>query len=134
MKHPFAHIVVLPTLPFMRYYIDDEDGREENNLPRIDPIIGHDGWFWDRKKKLEWFEYKGQAFVSYGGTGTQFRYHLKLLNAHALNTREVAALQEVVKLGLPKAITQPIREMLHIDEQNKELRRIRTGYYRSGKR
>lgn len=125
---------ILPLQPWMTYYVDFEEGREENRLPRIQPIIKRDGYYYDRKQKMEWYEYKGNAFVTHGGHGAQFRYELKLANAHILGVREVLAYQEMLKIGVPKSIRVQIKEILDTSREIVYLRDLRRSSYQIIKR
>lgn len=126
-----SDISVLPLERWMTYYVDDPHGREENNLVRIPPILNRDGWYFNRRTKLEWYEYKGQAFLPRNSSGgSMFEYHLQLLNAPVLTQREVAAYEEMIKLKPPKAIRDGIKNILRLDGENKNLRDIRRGYDR----
>lgn len=132
-----SSLCVLPLNSWMIYYVDDEDGREENRLPRIEPIVRRDGWYYDRKRPIEsreWYEYRGQAFITYKGSGDQFLYELSLANAHVLSAREVSAYREMLRLGVPKNLRSAIQDILRKDGEIKNLRDIRLSGLRSYKR
>jgi hypothetical protein len=114
----------------MIYYVDDECGQEENGLQKIEPIMHRDGWYFNRRTKLEWFEYKGVAFLPRSESGCMFIYHLRLLNAQTLTQREVAAYEEMLRLKPKKSIRVAISEILEADRENKNLRNLRMGYYK----
>lgn len=110
---------------WMTYYVDSKHGRKENDLKKIDPIINRDGWYFNRRTKLEWYEYKGLAFLPRSGAGAMFLYTLKLLNAQVLTQREVAAYEEMLRLKPKKSIRTVVSEILDTDRENKNLRNIR---------
>jgi hypothetical protein len=117
-------ISVMPLQFWMRYYSDAPEGREENDLKRITPIVNRDGWYFDRSTGVEWYEYKGEAFLP-RGKADMFKYHLQLLDAQVLTAREVAAYREMLRLRPKKAIRDSISEVLRLDGENKYLREIR---------
>lgn len=117
-------LAVMPLQYWMRYYVDEEDGREENRYPPIKPILHRDGWFWDRLAKREWYEYSGHAFLI-SSNGSQFRYELALANTRVLSAREVRAYQEILRTRPPKAIRAEIEAALASDAEVKNLRDIR---------
>jgi hypothetical protein len=110
----------------MRYYVDEESGREENHYSPIKPILHRDGWFWDRLAKREWYEYSGQAFLI-SSNGNQFRYELALANTRQLSAREVRAYQEILRTRPPKAIRVMIQTALASDAEVKYLSDVRRG-------
>lgn len=116
-------LAVMPLQYWMRYYVDEEDGREENRYPPIKPILHRDGWFWDRLAKREWYEYRGYAFLI-SNHGSQFRYELALANTRVLSAREVRAHQEILRTRPPKAIRAEIQAALASDAEVKSLRDI----------
>lgn len=116
-------VCMLPLQSWMMYYVDEEDGREENHYPPIKPILHRDGWFWDRIAKREWYEYRGHAFLI-SNHGNQFRYELALANTRQLSAREVRAYQEILRTGPPKAIRTKIAAALAGDAEVKNLRDI----------
>lgn len=113
-------IAVMPLQSWMMYYVDEEDGREENNYSPIKPILHRDGWFWDRIAKREWYEYRGHAFLI-SKHGNQFRYELGLANTRVLSAREVQAYQEILRTRPPKAIRVMIQTALASDAAVKNL-------------
>lgn len=126
-------ISVLPLKSWMTYYVDDEDGIRENTLPPITPIVNRDGWYYDRKRKLEWYEYKGKAFIPRGNP-SQFIYCLKLANAKVLTRREIEAYREMLRLPPPRAIRLALQDILRTDSEIKRLREIRLGGLRAYRR
>lgn len=116
-------LAVMPLQYWMRYYVDEEDGREESRYPPIKPILHRDGWFWDRIAKREWYEYRGHAFLI-SNHGKQFGYELALANTRVLSAREVRAYQEILRTGPPKAIRTRIQAALASDAEVKNLRYI----------
>lgn len=126
-----SDVSVLPLEWWMTYYVDDECGREENNLEKIVPIMHRDGWYYNRRTKLEWYEYKGQAFIPRNSnSGSMFQYSIQLLNARVLSRREVTAYQEMLRLKPERRIREAIAEVLRLDHENKYLRDLRRGYRR----
>jgi len=131
MGRPRGWLSVLPLKSWMIYYIDEEWGVEGNRFPEIQPIINRDGWYYDRRRHLEWFEYRGQAF-SISKDGAQFRYELQLANAHRLTQREREAYREVLRLGTaPKAVRTALASLLGSDYELRVLRDIRLEGYRA---
>lgn len=118
------NICCLPLECWMTYYIDDEDGREENRYSSMPPILHRDGWFWDRLAKREWWEHRGQAFLI-STEGKDFLYNLRLANARALSAREVAAYREILRLRPPLDIARRVDSALRLDQEIKYLRSIR---------
>lgn len=114
------NISVMPLQSWMMYYVDEEDGREENRYSPIEPILHRDGWFWDRLAKREWYEYRGHAFLI-SNHGNQFRYELGLANTRVLSAREVRAYQEILRTRPPKAIRVMIQTALASDAAVKYL-------------
>jgi hypothetical protein len=129
----YRSIAVMPLQPWMMYYVDEEDGREENRYPPYQPIMHRDGWFWDRIAKREWYEYSGQAFLI-SNNGGQFRYELGLANTRVLSAREVRAYQEILRTRPPKAIRVRIQEALASDAEVKFLAGIRRDALRISRR
>jgi len=126
-------LAVMPLQPWMMYYVDEEDGREENNYPPIKPILHRDGWFWDRLAKREWYEYSGHAFLI-SSNGSQFRYELALANTRVLSAREVRAYQEILRTRPPKAIRTKIAAALASDAEVKNLANNHRDALRIGRR
>ncbi len=120
------NIAVMPLQSWMMYYVDEEDGREENRYPPYQPIMHHDGWFWDRIAKREWYEYRGHAFLI-SNNGNQFRYQLGLANTRVLSDREVRAHQEILRTRPPKAIRVMIQAALASNAEVKYLSDARRG-------
>jgi hypothetical protein len=127
-----SDVSVLTLEWWMTYYVDDECGRKENNLKNIEPIMRRDGWYFNRRTKLEWYEYKGLAFIipRNSNSGSMFLYNIELLNAPALTQREVATYREMLNLKPKKSIRVAIAEILRLDSENKNLRDLRRGYRR----
>jgi hypothetical protein len=121
---------MLPLQSWMRYYVDEESGREENRYPSYQPILHRDGWFWDRIAKREWYEYRGHAFLI-SNHGNQFRYELALANTRQLSAREVRAYQEILRTRPPKAIRTKIAAALAGDAEVKNLRDIGRDWLRA---
>jgi hypothetical protein len=113
-------ISVMPLQFWMMYYVDEEDGREENRYSPIEPILNRNGWFWDRYAKREWYECRGHAFLI-SNHGNQFRYELGLANTRVLSAREVRAYQEILRTRPPKAIRVMIQTALASDAAVKYL-------------
>lgn len=126
-------LAVMPLQSWMRYYVDEESGREENHYSPIKPILHRDGWFWDRIAKREWYEYRGHAFLI-SNHGNQFRYELALANTRVLSDREVRAYQEILRTRPPKAIRTRIQAALASDAEVKNLRYISRECLRVGRR
>lgn len=126
-------LAVMPLQSWMRYYVDEESGREENHYPPIKPILHRDGWFWDRIAKREWYEYRGHAFLI-SNHGNQFRYELALANTRQLSAREVRAYQEILRTRPPKAIRTKIAAALAGDAEVKYLANNRRDALRIGRR
>jgi len=117
-------LAVMPLQYWMRCYVYEEDGREENSYPPIKPILHRDGWFWDRLAKREWYECNGHAFLI-SSNGNQFRYELGLANTRVLSDREVRAYQEILRTRPPKAIRTRIQAALASDAEVKYLSDVR---------
>jgi hypothetical protein len=115
-----SDISVLPLQGWMRYYSDSPYGRQENDLKEIAPILHRDGWYYNRRTKLEWYEYRGQAFLP--RDNKQFVYELGLLNAKVLTARELRAYKELLNLKPPKPMRDQINKLLQV---NKEIRHLR---------
>lgn len=126
-----SDISVLPLEGWVAYTLDNEEDFSESDLKQIEPILHRDGWYFNRRTKLEWYEYKGKAFLPRSANGgAQFLYNLKLLNSQVLTAREVEAYKEMLRLRPPKHIRNAIRDVLYYDEQKKYLREIRNSYRR----
>lgn len=129
------HISVLPLNYWMRYYVDTTSGRAENRCKAITPIFNRDGWYYNRLTKLEWYEYKGFAFIPENSkSGEMFKYRMKLLNARVLTTREVAAYKELLRVKPDKVVRDAIKTTLELDQEVKYLRNLRRGYDRGRKK
>jgi hypothetical protein len=115
----------------MKWTIDEEDGLEwaGDGLVPTTPTFNRDGWYYDRKRKLEWFEYRGQAFRLTKNV-TMFQYCVSLAEAKVLSGREVQAYREVLRLRPPKHIRKSIENMLRTDAEIKNLREIRLSGFR----
>lgn len=126
-----SDISVLPLEGWVSYTLDNEEDFSESDLKQIEPILHRDGWYFNRRTKFEWYEYKGTAFLPRSAKGgAQFLYTLKLLNSQVLTAREVEAYKEMLRLRPPKHIRNAIRDVLYYDEQKKYLREIRNSYRR----
>ncbi len=106
----------------MIYYSDHPSGREENDLKEIPPILHRDGWYYNRRTKLEWYEYRGQAFLPRGSG--DFLYELGLLNAKVLTARELRAYKELLNLKPPKPMREQIIKLLQVNKEIHNLRMI----------
>lgn len=114
-----SNICCLPLQFYMKFYVDTERGQKENDLLIISPILGKQGWFYDRISKKEWYEYKGQAFLL--GDGKQFVYELSIANTKLLSQQEVKAYRAVLHNNPPKKLKRLITSILRMDEEAKYL-------------
>lgn len=126
-----SDISVLNLQFWMKYWTEEESGIQErkscDHVSSILPIFNRDGWYYNRKTKLEWYEYKGEAFLI---KHQMFSYTLSTFNAKVLTTREVKAYREMINLNPPKHIKSAISKILYEDSNNKSLREIRLNSYR----
>ncbi len=115
-----SDISVLPLEFWMRHYVDTAWGRAENDQVAMTPIFNRDGWYYNRRTKLEWYEYRGQAFIT--RSQKSFVYELAVLNAKILTTREVLAYKEVMNLRPPRDLAAKIKHILYWDKLIKQFR------------
>jgi len=123
-REKYKYISCLPVEYYMKYYVDTPDGREENDNKKIEPIIGVDGWFYNRKLKFEWFEYKCEAY-GLKSNGSQFKYQMFLHNVKILTRREVEAYTEVLRLKPSKQMARQILNLLSANSEVSNLRNIK---------
>jgi hypothetical protein len=114
-----SNICCLPLQYYMKSFVDTERGQKENDLLVIAPILGKEGWFYDRISKKEWYEYKGQAFFL--GDGKQFIHELSIANTKLLSQQEVKAYSAVLHNNPPKKLKRLITSILRMDEEAKYL-------------
>lgn len=100
---------------------------EEIGLPvtsgyqEIPIVIGKDGRYFDRVKKLVWFESHGRAFLE--RRTDDFVYKLRLLNIPCISTQELNALKILRRSG--NLLTEKQKDMLAAIDENDNLRDIR---------
>ena len=86
--------------PRMEFLYDDAEKGfvEEGVWTQIDPIFNRDGWYYDRKTKRSWYEFKGRAFTK-DHTERQFLYELNMLDHEILSEEEVRAIETLLVMG-----------------------------------
>ena len=88
---------------------------------QIKPIIGKDGWFYNRISKHSWYEWKGFAFQA---DAKQFLFELKCLDVGLLEQRLVDAIKIVISSRKDKC---DLRDLIYYHNCNKDLREIKRG-------
>jgi len=65
--------------------------KEGHNWGVETPVVGRDGWYYDRHAKKAWYEYQDRAYVE--GRVDDFLYHLNVvLSTHSFTESELSAL------------------------------------------
>ena len=105
----------------LKNHHEDDIRKHWENHPesKIDPIIGKDGFYFDRVTGKVWNEQAGMAWI---GKRNQFEYNLSLLFNRRLSPRERRAILELRRMGSCPA---ELLERLRLDDDTKMLRQIR---------
>jgi hypothetical protein len=100
----------------------------------IEPIFNRNGFYKNRKTGFTWIEVNGLAYT-YKPNDSMFDYNLDVLNQKVHSSREIAAMNELVKLNSlsPKAMKE-IRQALYNNRNQYELRMIGLSGLRNRKR
>ena len=86
-------------------------GAYSGYIHELRPIIGRDGWYYDRVNNFAWFEIEGRAFVDLAPE--DFVYELKMLNHKPLTKAEKMAILTLVHYNnCPKSL----KELMYVDE------------------
>lgn len=96
-----------------------EDDIVLQDLPEISPIIGKNGWYYDRDSKSAWFEYKGRAFVD--SSPDMFLYELSLENHRPLSIAERTAILILIR---NRRADRKLKDLYYLDEQWRQLRQV----------
>lgn len=91
----------------------------------ITPTYFRTGWYYDRKKKLAWYELVHESITyAWKNTNTSyFIYKLQLLNQRRLSSREREAIITLIHIG---NCPDSLREQLYWDNNLLMLRRVKT--------
>ena len=81
------HLKILP-LP---WYVPEMVDVEGHTWAIEEPVVGRDGWYYDRKAKKAWFEYNGHAYVE--PRVDDFLYNLNVVfSGHSFKEDELQAI------------------------------------------
>lgn len=107
----------IPT--YIKFTVDDnlDDDPIFADLVEIKPIVGKEGWYYDRELKTAWFEYGDRAFVD--SAPDMFIYELSLENHRPLSQAERDA---ILLLMRSKIADRKLRDLYYLDEQWRQLR------------
>lgn len=83
----------------------------------ISPVIGRDGYYYDRSNKRCWFEVEGYAFKA---NPDQFLLELEMQNHKPLSDKEAEAARYLIRAGI--AVGKEFKELYYKDCRWKELR------------
>ena len=107
MRNRDAHRPSFKMLPLPSYVpimVDGLDGEEpEGHRWAIEkPVVGRDGWYYNRHARKVWYEYKGVAYVA--DRVDDFIYHIETVCCEVTFTdRDAAAVDFLRKRGLLKS-------------------------------
>lgn len=87
----------------------------------ITPKFNRDGLYYNRYEDIAWLERNGRAWLM---NASYFLYDLKMFNHKPLTEKCVEAIRNLIRAGIKN---KELNELLYIDTQYKELRRIRVG-------
>ena len=87
----------------------------------IKPKFNRDGLYYNRHEDIAWLERNGRAWLM---KSSYFLYDLKMFNHRPLTDKCVEAIRNLIRAGIKN---KELNELLYIDTQYKELRRIRIG-------
>lgn len=88
-------------------------------LIETEAVFNKDGWYFDRETKQCWVEINGKSYVE---KTDSFLWQFKLLNHNRLSGCERESIQSLInRNNCPKNL----KEQLYLENEIKELRRIR---------
>lgn len=98
-------------------------------LIQIDPVFYRDGWYYDRRLRMSWYEWRGTAWTerTEGALSKQFLYELSEHSARILEPDEIAAIKTLAIYG---SVSKGQKELLYMHQQKIALRDIRRESFR----
>ena len=95
----------------------------EEGMTRRNPIFNRDGWYFDRKLKESWVEWRGTAWEQ---EVDSFLWEWRQQNTPFLENDQLRALETLYLYGnIPRNLLYPIYELAHRHRHNRTLRRIK---------